>query len=64
MLAISLPLGEPGDYGVDYSCSFEAVVDELIETMLDPGQDSPEICAEVAARLRELADKLDKASSK
>jgi hypothetical protein len=59
MLRVSLPLGRSlADYGVDYSCSLESVVDELIETVLD---DNPETCAEVAARLRELADKLDAA---
>jgi hypothetical protein len=61
MLMVSLSLGDVGDYGVDYSCSLEAVVDELIETTGHP--DDPEICAEVAVRLRELADKLDRASS-
>jgi hypothetical protein len=62
MLTLSLPLARPGDYGVDYSCSLESVVDELIETMSTPGQDTPEICADVATRLRELADKLDEAA--
>jgi hypothetical protein len=57
MLYVSLPLGGDESNGneVTFSCSLEGVVDELI------GSADCEIFARVAARLRELANKLDEA---
>jgi len=69
MLYVSLPLGRTQDENVNFACSLEGAIDRLIElhenpdgNVFNPG--SQEICGQVAARLRELADKLDKACGK
>ena len=59
LLSVILPLAECGsdDGGVVYLCSLEGPVDYLIWGT------NKATCAKVAARLRELADKLDRAHS-
>jgi hypothetical protein len=66
MLYVTLPLG-PDEEGVNYACSLEVAVDDLIdlhedrETEKIMDADGCGIAGKVAARLRELADKLDAA---
>jgi hypothetical protein len=68
-LYLDLPFAESVDERVRYSCSLEDVVDDLIEGHVGwssgkiEDEDGRRICARVAARLRELADKLDSACS-
>lgn len=69
MLYVSLPLGGDDTKGnnVTFACSLEGVVDDLLDGAASPVSSKVEdgeqrdICARVAARLRELADKLDDA---
>jgi hypothetical protein len=54
------------DDGVTYACSLEAAIDDVIELQSYDGvkvedEDGRQVCARIAARLRELADKLDAA---
>jgi hypothetical protein len=63
-LYLDLPLGQFDGNNVCYSCSLEDVVDDLIDSLVVASgrvedAKSRAICAKVAARLRELADKLD-----
>jgi hypothetical protein len=61
-LHVNLQLGSDEE-GVTYACSLEGAVDDVIELYeIDGKIDDPkgrETCAMVAARLRELANKLD-----
>jgi hypothetical protein len=73
MIYFNLPLG--GVDGVDYSIPLECIIDDLIESLANmelvdadgvahgvtDDADGILILNKVAARLRELADKLDKA---
>jgi hypothetical protein len=57
------------DDGVTYACSLEAAIDDVIELQSYEGvggvkvedEEGRQVCARIAARLRELADKLDAA---
>lgn len=66
-LYVSLPLGEEEDDCVIYACSLEGAVDDLIDGHITPStgkitdDEGQVIMRKVAARLRELADKLDNA---
>ena len=67
MLYVGLPLAAGGDDWCQYACSLEGAVNGLIDTCANPqtgkieDAEGREICIKVAARLRELADKLDAA---
>ena len=66
MLYVDLPLCETDDAFVSYSLSLEDCIDDVIElqTSWDDDDDKTEgrrICGELAARLRQLADKIDDA---
>ena len=63
-LYVELPLGKDDSSDVIYSCALEVVIDDMIEEIEDleeeVGREKWDCCAKIAARLRELADKLDK----
>jgi hypothetical protein len=65
MLYLGLPLAEMDGGACVYACSLEGVVDDLITALMNQetkkieDADAISICAKIAARLRELANKLD-----
>jgi hypothetical protein len=67
-LYVDLPLGAGEENACSYSCSLEAVVDDLIDGHKNhigkiDNIEAIEIMGKIAARLRELAAKLDDACS-
>ncbi len=70
MLYLELPFANSDDESVCFSVSLEDVIDDLIDGSMSHVSKKVEdakaqiICARLAARLRELANKLDNACSK
>jgi hypothetical protein len=66
-LYVGLPLAEQGGDWCQYACSLEGAVNGLIDLLVSPETgkiedvESIERCSKVAARLRELAGKIDAA---
>src|SRR5262245_9384431 len=65
MLYLSLPLSED-DLPVYFKCSLEEVIDDMVDSLISPNtrtvvdSGAQEICRRVGARLRELAEHLER----